>query len=457
MNYTDDIKLSNLNLDLNNFRFSSVRTQREAYSKMLSTKKAGLESLASDIIEKGLNPGELLHVTPLENDSDQYIVLEGNRRTLCLKLLDNPESIDDPAFSKIKKKFVELSKEFNKNPIRMVKCVVHPDPKEALHWLKVKHSGELGGVGTVKWGSLEKLRFDSTIQGKNPPLLQILSFCQESESVSDEEKELIENLPNVTNFKRLVEDSHFKEIFGINISRNTVTTTTKPDFLAKALVKVAEEVKKVNVKEIYSHNQRVSFIDDVLPDSIKPKKEDKVKGKYKLSDFGNVDFGVEPEPVPSNPPPKPKVPRTKLIPTGYKLRIDQHRINGIFSELSKLKIDGHKNAISVLFRVFIELSVDYYRDEIGLSPNGPSGDDANLPGKINVVIKSLADKRLLPPAHAKAMKKQLASSTSVLSVANWHGFVHNYRIAPSADDLIEMWDGVQEFVTKLWQHINDQK
>ena len=54
-----------------------------------------------------------------------------------------------------------------------------------------------------------------------------------------------------------------------------------------------------------------------------------------------------------------KAERTALIPRECHLNINPPRINSIYIELLTLTVNQYANACAVLFRVFIELSVDH--------------------------------------------------------------------------------------------------
>src|SRR3546814_17451886 len=56
-----------------------------------------------------------------------------------------------------------------------------------------------------------------------------------------------------------------------------------------------------------------------------------------------------------------------IFPRGYKLNIPIARIDEIFQELSKLEIEKNKNAIAILMRIVLEMTVDEYLDEKKIS------------------------------------------------------------------------------------------
>src|SRR4030043_466489 len=113
------IKITNILLSIKKSRFEKVENQREALDIMVGEQQDKLINLAKDIVEAGINPGELTLVTP-EKDN-MFKVLEGNRRVAALKLLNNPDLLKDKHKS-FTKKVKAISAEFQKKPIKEIPC-----------------------------------------------------------------------------------------------------------------------------------------------------------------------------------------------------------------------------------------------------------------------------------------------------------------------------------------------
>jgi len=123
-----DITLLMVNTE--NPRFEMVGNQREAIALMFNNQKEKLVKLAQDIIDNGVNPSDLIIVTPHAKYDGKYNVLEGNRRVTALKLLNNPDLIPEKK-KNILNKFRNLSKQFKANPITKLNCVIFSDEKDA--------------------------------------------------------------------------------------------------------------------------------------------------------------------------------------------------------------------------------------------------------------------------------------------------------------------------------------
>lgn len=219
------IKLTSLFVNTENYRFEPLSSQKEAIDKMIEDQGDKLYSLVDDIVTNGLSPVDLIIVTPNE-DSNKYVVLEGNRRITSLKLLNNPTLIDDK-YSPLRKKFQKLQKEKPNaiSELKNIACAVFETPTEADIWIKRKHSGELNGIGTVTWNAQQKQRFEEKTEGKSSIPLQIITLLKSQEEVSDTIKDSLSKL-NITNLQRLMSDPYVREHLGLEINNGILVSNT---------------------------------------------------------------------------------------------------------------------------------------------------------------------------------------------------------------------------------------
>lgn len=92
---TKSLKIDSLDLDTENPRITLATDQRDAMQKIISEQKVKLVNLAESIAVRGFSPMDRFLVLRSSTRPGKFIVLEGNRRVLCAKLLKNPSLIND--------------------------------------------------------------------------------------------------------------------------------------------------------------------------------------------------------------------------------------------------------------------------------------------------------------------------------------------------------------------------
>ena len=127
--------------------------------KEFGTKIVGL---ARSIAEHGLNPTESWAIV---HEDNKYVVLEGNRRLVACRLLDNPRKAPDPqtaaTFERIKRGVRTTGSYLNPS------CVEFEHRADARYWIHLKHHGAGSGEGTAAWGP-EMVYLDQVNSGSNP-------------------------------------------------------------------------------------------------------------------------------------------------------------------------------------------------------------------------------------------------------------------------------------------------
>lgn len=139
--------------------------------------------------------------------------------------------------------------------------------------------------------------------------------------------------------------------------------------------------------------------------------------------------------------------RPTLIPRRFILTINDDRIGSIFKELQRLKVDDFPNAVAVLFRVFLELSLDRFIGQKQLThvnQNSKLRDKLDASAKYLKANQRLTDQQLMPVQRAVADTRLLASS-----VTTFHQYVHNAHFSPISTDLKVAWNDLQPFIEQI--------
>ncbi|MEK4382426.1 ParB N-terminal domain-containing protein [Aeribacillus sp. FSL K6-2848] len=494
------IKINDLLVNSENPRFESVNSQTEAIKRLVLEQNDKLYRLAKSIVEKGLNPSELPIVIEDFQQDGMYRVLEGNRRITAIKILNNPDLIDFSEFQKMRYK--KLRKDFDEKKFEEIRCVVVENESEANHWIKLRHTGENNGVGIVSWDRTQQKRFERNL-GLKSPEDQILEFIKKANLVHKEKLKKVK----ITNIHRLIGDPDVREALGLVLENKVLYTNLPKEEVGKGIKKIFEDIlsETIKVTDIYYKDDRIRYIKGLdvscLPDKSKSREnyvellslvnndisesiqiindennteheinnnqkelsedrivsvpnkdsknqneEQKMKVYEKYNESKVVIEEIE-ETVSSAKKSKHlSITRKKLIPSNFIIHIENIRINYIYRELKEINVDDFPNAVAVLLRVFIELSVEHYmkKNRIEIFPNDSLGN------KVKKVTQHLEQNNKLDKNQLKPVRTAVSNPNHFFSINTLHSYVHNEVMVPSSKDLKLIWDTIQNFVESLW-------
>ncbi len=412
--------------------------QREAHRALAHDQQKKLLVLAEDIVDYGLNPTELPIVMRMEGDVNRFTVLEGNRRLSALKALENPESLADSISESSLARLRKLSAKYSANPIDSVLCFVVNSPEQPEHWIELKHTGENQGAGTVPWDPNEASRYRAR-SGKLEAHQQALNYLESQGALTTEERH---DIPSTT-FRRLIDTPDVRARLGIEVIGGKLFLLADKKRVTKALMYVAKDLASgnTNVRDLDSREQRLAYA-AALPESIavKPTRQ---SGNGILASSVTDDK----KPRANTKTVKPRPVRDRLIPGECLMTITEPRLSDIADELRQISIEKYKNCVSVLLRVFIELSVDCYIERIGLA----SSENDPLAKKIQNAADHLVSKRKLTGQQAKPVRRACQKDSFLApSVTLMHNYVHNQHMFPGPTDLRAHWDNLQPFMVAIW-------
>ena len=456
---TKIIKVTNLFLDLDNYRFEHQTSQVEAINAMVNENSDKLYNLAIDILANGLNPTDIPLVVKLPTDDNKFIVMEGNRRITTLKILLNPNLIDNKHQS-LRKKFAKLASENESILIRSVECGICANRDEAYLWIERKHSNGLHGIGTQQWNSIQKQRFEEATKGKTSMALQVINMLMDADRVEEKFKKQLKAV-KVTNLQRLISDPDVREFLGITLQNGRLTSDTKKEVVTAALTEILTDMMKEDFKvsKIYKKDDRAQYIRNMFgnstcPNSIanKTTRWDFVTTRTVQPNVGTTEHVTQTV--------KQIKPRVTLVPKKIEFSITDGRIASIFHEMKGLVVKNYANTAAIMFRVFLEMSVDVYIETFNLLQAGKltsSNSGKNLLQKLQIVIEHLKESKTANKDMTKGMEFAMSNKNSPLSPETLNSYVHNYRFSPMPDSLISEWDNVQPFFECLWQSVSKQK
>lgn len=483
------IKVSNLKLDLDNSRFpEQPDSQRDALIKMVELQGDKLVSLATDIIEHGIDPSERLIV--LKDSEDSYIVSEGNRRLTTLKLMNQPEIIGENGTVK------KIKRLLKSNPIipAEVDCVVFENEEDFEHWIRLKHTGENQGAGRVRWTGQESDRYRAK-HGSTSFGNQLLSFIRSEEKVADSISVKSQRL-KITNLNRLLGDPYVRKSLGLSSPVNGILFCDehKDSFIYKislildCMLESDDKGKVIfTVDRIRMKQDRADFVNQLGIEA----SGEKLERAWRLDDPRSF---VEPTPKstngvasnndgsPSSDPSEQQNPsdsgngskknestsenadtqtdrgatgkgsvkqnpnRNNLVPANVRLKITDKKCSGIFKELkSELRHDRAANSIAVMVRVFLDLSLTFYIENNNLRLDDRK---SGLHDKVVKVTSHLENQGKLTKKLVTSI--QAASASTLKSNGSLQQYVHNNHMFPDKSSINTTWDNFEPLLVGIW-------
>ena len=424
-----NIDIKKLMVNPENFRFDPVDNQSEAIDLMLEEKGVEIFNLAKHILEHGLDKAKDSRV--LELKKDLFLVLDGNRRITAIKCLHDPSLIK---IGPLKTKFLNILKGKSVPPDQ-VNCFVYSNEKDAAEWIKLDHTGKNIGIGQDPWEPAGKDRFDYKFSGKISPAMQIINLFQQETKKKIDTKTL-----KVSTINRILSNPESRSYLGLDIKNGKVILTSIKKEVISRLDQLFNKiiVDDVTVKEVYHTPDSIEFMKNLFGN--KPRRSKVVTA---ISAKGVIPINKALKIFPRS------VDRNILIPKQCILQIYEPKINNIYHELRSVPLDIATNAMAVLFRVFIETSLDCYAVKFGMT----FGPKIKLSGKITKVADLLEKKKIANIDQLKNIRKVATKGDPILSIENFHEYVHSFKVQPSPIDLIYKWDNLQEFFEILWMEI----
>lgn len=440
-----EANIDELHLDLRNPRFDGLANQRVALEKIVGTQGAKIVNLAEDIVANGMSPAHRMLVAKAPGRSATgYVVLDGNRRLAALRVLANPSVLDgmtgvgDLTAQKLRK----LATKFKLDDVQPLDVYACKSEGEARHWIEAIHTGENEGRGVVGWDGIATARY----RGKNTSL-KVLDLVRAAGKLTTEEVAALERFP-ITNLDRLLATPEVRDMLGLTQEGGDLLTDLPQAELVKPLKKVVNDLASgaVTVAKLKSKDDRIKYVKSLkthLPDLSKrtgsPTSVDRLATTAQARSHQTSGGGAKTRSL---------LDRKALVPANSQvaLNISDHKLQQICKELRKMPLEAYPTAVAALFRVFLELSLDHYGTEKGLSGYNV---DLHLKKKVDAVAAALqaggVNKRDLQAFRALASNPNVA-----LSVDRLHGVIHSRYALPTPSELRSGWAEVQIAFANIW-------
>jgi hypothetical protein len=443
-----ELKIEQLVLDNDNPRITHADGQQQALQKVVRDQKTKLVRLAESIVEHGLSPIEKFMVLEVNPKPKRYIALEGNRRVAALRLLTNPAAmtgLDMP--NGMQRPLERLADIFDKSKVEPIEGYEVGSREEGRYWIELRHNGEDEGRGVVGWKPIVAARFR-----KKEPAIQAFDTVMEHGGFDEEEAENIRSGFSLTTLRRFMESKDARAELGLTIKDGQLRTELPGSELIKPLKKIVIDIanKEIDSRRYNKTPQMLEYLRGFKkadkPDLSKKVAERPVEGIQK-AEFAGVARKVSGRRRLARPE------RRQVVPKNCPVNVTDNRIGEIYRELQTLKLEDAKNAIAVLLRVFLELSVDHFLESNGGSvsfkpPGGPER-YKKLDKKLAETVDMLVSMGV-PRSHFAAVIRSLSVATSPMNIELFHLYVHDRFATPSPPELTAAWDHAQPLFEKIW-------
>lgn len=442
----NELPLKSLSLWDENARFPEEyfnKSEEDLISYFLSKKKFKIEDLAKEVVKEFDLP-QLERLVVL-NISGRFIVLEGNRRLTVYKLLLNPLLSKDP---EIQKFFIELKNLVKINENFKLEVVITQIKEEGLRYLDRKHNKS---NNEVPWEEVERRNFAiRRVSKTNKDVFRVeLARAVKGLNLPENIKEDVLGKGFITNFFRILDSTRAREKLGFELKENgTISIHDQTAFneLLKVIVFNVWNKKDFRGNTVDSRTLNKKESIEAYLNSVSKQDAEKVDTEIKKSTSTNLLGEITVSKITAKSKPLSILRKHLINSTFY---IKDNRINDIYNELkNKLVVDETPNAAAVLFRVFLECSLDYYININSISVKT----DETLSGKIQKAAdylekSGIANKRDLVNIRRVAAK----DNNSYLSVENFHSFVHDYKSTPIPSELKKYWENLDSFFHLIWK------
>lgn len=389
------------------------------------------------------------------NDDENYVVLEGNRRLTAYKLLANPDLTDDKTLRKF---LLEQNSKISIDENFELECLITKERDEGFIYIDRKHANN---NNEVNWQDVERANYNVRRGSSNQAeLLKIgISKIVSELDLPDGLKEQVLGKNYVTTFFRIVTSTSAKRKYGYEILDNGQLIVKNDKFNEELKVIVHRVLKKEDSKgnKIDSRSLNKKEKIEEFIKAVDSKDAAKVDQEIEENTTVNI-FGEENVRLPSA---RPKVlakssTRKYLIPSNCYLRISETKINNIYRELrDDLLIDDSSkavpNAVGVLFRVFLEVCLDYYAKMNQKNFKSNDTISQKIPWVVNSLIQKGYEKKIFNNINKVGSAKK---DNTYLSIENFHEYVHSSTTQPSSNELKLKWDNLQSFFETLWLDLN---
>ncbi|PMI41881.1 hypothetical protein BCT30_10750 [Enterovibrio norvegicus] len=445
--------------------------------------------LVKSIAERGFTSFDPIVVW--KDEGGRFVVAEGNRRVLALKLLRKPES----APKGIRKLIREQSKRIDRDSIEKIRVCVAPSYQETRWYILQRHST---GSLLKRWQRLQQQRFilnayeeqgqdleaTAEITGlKRGEIIEALRYVclrniatriEITSLLTQTEKESVYSYKiSMTILERWFGKKLVREKWGVEFDgMDVVIRSLLPSFynaygkfLKLMLNPLDNELGfPINTRtidgrfdEIFNVLPEVEFSEGNALTTIKPEKFDPNKEK-EARNIGNETPKVNrkenseksKENIDLNKPVKANPDRNQMVSQYQTINVSSYKLKALFKEFQALPVKRYKNIAAASLRVFLDLSVDEFVKSKGLEL-----DIAKKESKGYHEVTLLKRLQFIANGHTESKEavkviKELLTHSNEYSLNTLNEYVHGTQTHKTTHRFINgFWDMLSPLLSDL--------
>jgi hypothetical protein len=419
-----------LHLNPDNDRHGSLRDEPAAIQWLLDHRSTHMRALAEDLAST-----KRLYEAPLVRLHDSlWIVFDGNRRMCCIKLLIDPELAPS---SEWKNLFSEITSEEVVAAFGLIECEVETDLAIIDEMLYRRHTGTQDGVGRSQWDPEGKSFFLQRTGKGSVGLGQTIENALKSERLISDETAL-----PWSNLERLFSSEPIRRRAGISFSGGSLVCLTNKQENLATLKRIADDMiaKTVVLGDLWNNASKSRYLDTLKSEGLAI---DLAPAGKAVSPSTHDSIAKEVQPYKRRSGPRKDKHLISAADTNpFIHRPDMERAEKIWRELQhELEFEKHDNAIAVLMRVLLELSITQYAADHGVVFNASDA----FAKRVSSVADSMLNRGLID-TKARSIIRKFQSDKPIVSAHSMHQYVHNASFHPSKSDLKAIWNVIRAVV-----------
>jgi len=429
---TKIIPLDDLVVNKANDRHGELASEDTAIEWLLKHKTTHMCNLAKDVVRVG----QVYEPPLVAKEGNKYKVYDGNRRTTVLKLLRRPERSPTHHWYEF---FTKLRCEFAGPLPSEISCQIENDRERLDDILYRRHTGQQSGIGQSQWDAEAKSNFQRrTGKETRVNVAEEIEYLLKSEGLLGHD----DRLPR-SNLNRLLSAEPFRNRVGIALENNDLKFTHNREPVLSALDRIARDLrsKKVTLDDIWDNDSKRRYLDSLGVKGMLPMPDQALPTPKPVS--RRAAERARPEHVSSVTKSVPTENRKTLIrQIEYHISLthENRKALDIWNELQHwLFLGQHDNAISVLFRVLLELSIECYMGRHSVSKG------ASLADKLSRVREHMLSRALIDKKYRDQLEK-FENAEVIFSANTLNAYVHSSNFFPSENHLKSLWDTLEKFI-----------